>query len=97
MEVNVTAIISYASPDTYLKTEKKKIKNLPRLETRKTIIDFVEHIKKMSNYMNYSEASKLYDEARVAADADTIYNIFTDRIYDICLVILITRHINIFF
>ena len=31
----------------------------------------------MSNYMNYAEASKLYDEARLAADADSIYNIFT--------------------
>ena len=27
--------------------------------------------------MNYAEASKLYDEARLAADADSIYNIFT--------------------
>lgn len=33
--------------------------------------------KKMSNYMNYAEASKIYDEARVAADADLIYDIFT--------------------
>jgi len=31
----------------------------------------------MSNYMNYTEASKLYDEARIAADADVMYSIFT--------------------
>jgi len=36
-----------------------------------------EYCRKMSNYMNYSEASKLYDEARVAADAENIYSIFT--------------------
>lgn len=31
----------------------------------------------MSSYMNYAEASKLYDEARVAADVDVIYGIFS--------------------
>lgn len=34
----------------------------------------------MSNYMNYAEASKLYDEARLPADADSIHSIFTGLI-----------------